>query len=273
VRWSEATPGIFLRRALVQALLMRLAAASRGVNEKLAAPLWLEQACVVWWRTHAEPAQLDALAQQSARVAPPGLAAVLTWTRSDVEPQPLVLGAAWLLAWLQAESGRAGEWPALRARLLRGDEPLAALAECFPGRFSGEAERELWWQTGWHHLRRARTLPELGAAESRARLADAARLVFALGGRDAVLPLRFVLRRAGEPAVAAELAARAADVERVAPALHPFYRNAGLSLLEVLRAPGAATEARIARFEADWRDATELETATNEALDVLVRGR
>lgn len=272
VRWSEATPEIFLRRALVQALLMRLAVAKHGVNEKLAAPLWLEQACVGWWRTRAELAQLDALMQETARLAPPPLTALLQWQRSDVEPRSLTVGAVWLLAWLQAESGRAGEWPALRARLLAGEEPLAALAECFPGRFSSEEERELWWQTGWRHLARARTLPQIGAAESRTALAAAARFVFSVDGSDAVLPLRFVLRRQTEPAVAVELASHAADVERVVPALHPFYRNAGLSLLDVLRAR-AATDARCDAFEQDWRDATELETTTTEALNALRRNR
>ncbi len=272
VRWSEATPEIFLRRALVQALLMRLAVARQGVNEKLAAPLWLEQACAGWWRTRAEPAQLDALMQETARLAPPPLTALLQWQRSDVEPRSLTVGAVWLLAWLQAESGRAGEWPALRARLLAGDEPLAALAPSFPGRFSGDEERELWWQTGWHHLARARTLPQLGAAESRTALADAARFVFSVGGSDTVLPLRFVLGRQSEPAVAIELATHAADVERAVPALHPFYRNAGLSLFEALRSR-VATDARCDAFEQDWRDAIELETATAEALDALGRNR
>mgnify|MGYP006969313955 CR=1 FL=1 len=55
--------------AALRDLLMRLAVAQHGVHERLAAPLWLEHACMVWWSVRAEPAQLDALKQQpEARV-------------------------------------------------------------------------------------------------------------------------------------------------------------------------------------------------------------
>ena len=56
----------------------------------------------------------------------------------------------------------------------------------------------------------------------------------------------------------------ATALNRVVPALHPFYRNAGLSLAEVF-ARRASAEA----FERDWRDATELDAATSAALDAL----
>lgn len=276
VRWSEATPVIFLRRALVQALLLRLGVAAQGVSPQLTVPLWLEQGCVGWWRTREEPAQLDALQQESATLAPPALAALLNWQRSDVEPRALSAGAAWLLVWLQAEAGRAGEWPALRARLLAGAEPLAALAASYPGRFTDATERELWWQTGWHHVRRMPTQPQLGSAESRTLLADWARLVFAVGGEDAVVPLRFALLRRAEPAVAASLAARAAELQKALPALHPFYRNAGFALADCLankRRSADELAAACAEFDREWRDATELEATTREALDALGRGR
>jgi hypothetical protein len=60
----------------------------------------------------------------------------------------------------------------------------------------------------------------------------------------------------------------------VLPALHPFYRNAGLSLAAVFAAgPATARErtAHVAAFERDWRDAVELEAATTAALDGLMR--
>ena len=276
MRWSEATPTVFLRRALVQALLLRLGVAAQGVSSQLTVPLWLEQGCVGWWSTHEEPAQLDALQQESAALAPPELAALLHWQRSDVEPRALSVGAAWLLIWLQAESGRAGEWPALRARLLGGAEPLAALAASYPGRFADASERELWWQTGWHHVRRLPTQPQLGSVESGALLSDWARLVFAVGGQDVVVPLRFALLRRAEPAVAAALAARASALQKVLPSLHPFYLNAGLALADCLankRRSGDELAAACAEFDREWRDATDLEATTREALDALGRGR
>ena len=276
LRWSDATPELFLRRALVQALLVRIGVAVHGVNERLTAPLWLEHAGVEWWRTRAEPAQWDALQQESGALRPPGLAEVLTWQRSDVEPRALAVGAVWLLAWLQAESTAAGEWPALRAQLLGGAEPEAALAACFPGRFHTADERELWWQTGWHHLRRMRSQPMMGIGESRAALAALGRFVFAVGGEDGVVPLRFVLRRAMEPAVQAALAEKGAELQRLVPGLHPFYRNAGLALAACLapsKRDAAELDALVAEFEREWLDATDLELTSREALDALAARR
>ena len=60
VRVRTDVPAPVLRRALVQALIMRLAVAQHGVTQWLTAPLWLEHACVDGWTTRAAPAQLDA---------------------------------------------------------------------------------------------------------------------------------------------------------------------------------------------------------------------
>ena len=265
-------PESFLRRALVQSLLIRLAVAQHGVSEKLAAPLWLELGCVEWWRTHAAPAQLDALKFISARLAPPPLGEILRWARGEPEPAALVAGAAWLLAWLQAESGRADEWTAMLRQLLAGEQGDRVLAANFPGRFASDAERELWWQTGWHHLRRARALPALEAAESREALAGLARFTFAAGEQDVVTPLATVLAHTREPIVDEERRRRASELARLLPVLHPFYRNAGLSLAEVFaaRPPTAPAQAvLVAAFERDWAEARELEVATRAALDAL----
>ncbi len=274
VSWSAETPESFLRRALVQSLLMRLAVAQHGVNEKLAAPLWLELGCVEWWRTHAAPAQLDALKFTSARFAPPPIGEILRWSRGEPEPPALVAGAAWLLAWLQAESGRAGEWTAMLRQLLAGESGDRALAANFPGRFASDVERELWWQTGWHHLRRTRALPTLDAADSRDALAVLARFTFGGPGGDGVTPFAVVLAHAREPIVDEELRLRGAELARLTPALHPFYRNAGLSLAEAFAARNPTASARaalVAAFERDWADARELESATRAALDALDR--
>jgi hypothetical protein len=163
----------------------------------------------------------------------------------------------------------------LLARLLGGDEPGAALAASFPGRFADETERELWWHTGWHHLRRVHALPMLEAAESRAVLTAAARFVFAReDGSDVVVPLRTVLAHGREPVVAVELARRAGELNRLMAALHPFYRNAGLSLVAALGtrpAAAARLDAACLAFEQDWRDAAELDAAAQAALDAMER--
>jgi hypothetical protein len=274
---ADAAMTALTRRALVQALLMRLAAARHGVNERLTAPLWLEHACVGWWETRAAASQLDALKHHSARQPPP-IESLLGWQRGGEETADLSIGSVWLLAFLQVESGRAGEWPACLLRLLNGDDPLIAVTSSYPARYHSAEERELWWQTGYHHLRRMRTLPGQEAAESRDQLGGLARFVFAgaAGEEDVVVPLDVVLARGDEPVVEAEIARRALEVSRLISSVHPFYRNAGLSLGEAFAArtlPAAKRAAAASAFERDWRDAIELENATRTALDALERGR
>ncbi len=83
---SVATP--LSRRALVQALLMRLGVARHGASERLAVPLWLEHACVGWWETHSEAARLDALKYESARVRLAPLTELAAWQRGEAEGRP-----------------------------------------------------------------------------------------------------------------------------------------------------------------------------------------
>ena len=273
LRWGEAMEERVVRRALVRGLLLRAGVARHGVSGNMVAPRWLEEACLGWWQTRADPAQFDALKQETARLAPPALADVLGWSRDGEPSHARAPGAVWLLTFLQEESGRSGAWPALLNRVLGGEAPLAALAASFPGRFANDAERELWWQTGWHHVRRTRPLPTLEAADSRAALVGLTRFVFSREGRDTVVPLPDVLGRAGEPPVDVELKRRAAALNRLLPVLHPFYRNAGLALAEALgtRATGARLDAWCGAYALEWRDATDLEAATTAALDALER--
>lgn len=274
VRLDEGATPTVVRRAIVRGLLLRLAVARHGASERLHTPAWLVEAGVGWWRTRAEAAQLDALKHATEGRSPPPLAEVLH-RKAEGEPRPEFSAASvWLLAFLQAESGRAREWPTLLTRLLRGDDPEIALAVCYGDRFGQPADRELWWHVGWHQAVRARTLPALSTVESRVQLGALARFVFAGATEqtDAVLPLATVLAHAAEPIVAAELARRAAELSRAVPTLHPFYRNAGLSLAEAFASRTAASkkrEAASAAFAQDWRDAVELETATTAALDAL----
>lgn len=272
VRWEDTLPDAVLRRAIVQGLLTRLAVAHHGPRENLSVPLWLEHAALGWWRTRADPAQLDALKQASSALRPPSSVQLFQWKRGETEPAERRAGAVWLLIFCQQESSGAAEWPAFLKKLLRGDDPEAALAASYPGRFRDTRERELWWQTGWHHLRRGRSLPTFEAADSRQALQRLGRLVVAPTGADEVLSLAAVLVHGREPSVKAEVERRSLELNRLIPALHPFYRNAGLSLSEAFATRTAADVAQAAacqRYESDWREATELETAMNTALDAL----
>jgi hypothetical protein len=273
VRTETLTP-IIAQRALVQALLMRLAVAQHGVTEWLTAPLWLEHACVALWTTRASAAQLDALKHEAISATPPSMDEILEWKRGAGEPRALAQASFWLLTFFQPEPGRAREWPELLRRLLKGDDPLIAVAMTHPGRYGSAEDRDLWWKTGYHAACRARTLPALEAADSRHELGALARFVFAGPGEenDVVVPLAGVVSRANEPLVTAELNRRAASLGRLIPLLHPFYRNAGLSLGEAFASRSLTLAKRAnacATFEQDWRDALELETSTRSALDRL----
>ncbi|HUR58679.1 MAG TPA: hypothetical protein VM029_13285 [Opitutaceae bacterium] len=277
VSWRTAPDPRLIRRAIVQALLMRLAVAHHGINERLAAPLWLEQACVGWWEARGDGAQLDWLNHRSLRVAPPRIDALLNWQRGETEDEARVVGATWLLPLLQAESAKPEDWPACLRRMLGGEAPGTAVGTIYATRFANAEERELWWQTGYHHLRRARTLPGLDAAESQAELLALQRFVVAepVADADRLVAVRTMLDHAAEPYVAAELQRRGADLARILPALHPFFRNAGLSLAEVFAARQAGPARRdesVRAFEADWRDALELARASQAALDRLEFG-
>ena len=87
-----------------------------------------------------------------------------------------------------------------------------------------------------------------------------------------VQPFDADVQRAAEPIVTAEFGRRGNELNRLVPLLHPFYRNAGLSLAEVFRAGSAKPTRRVelaAAFEEDWREAKELEAETTAALDAL----
>lgn len=274
--WWRGDPGQddLLRRALVRGLLARLAVAQRGAAASAAPAAWLEHACVAWWRVRADGAQLDLARLQTARIPPYPIAELLDWSPAS-EPDPVVAAAMlWLMTFLQAESGPAGEWAAFIRRLIAGMDPQAALAASYPGRFQGVAARELWWQTGWHHHRRIRVLPVQESAESRGVIDAAARFVFAAdeGDADRVVPLGEVLARGAEPAVAAEIARRLATLGTITTSLHPFHLNAGLSLADAFRAAmEGSTELPgfLEKFERDRSDGVILEDASRRALDAL----
>lgn len=272
----EVADGPLLRPALAHGLLLRLAVARQGAVGNFVVPSWLEQACAGWWSTRQEGAQLDALKYESQRLPPVALAELLAGGPAVASTRAFAVSATWLLVFLQAEPGKGGGWPAFLPRLLGGEPPERALAACYPDRFADAAERELWWQTGYHHVRRVRTLPALDSAETRERLEALARFVFAAGEGDAdvIVPVRAVVAHASEPIVTAEFARRAAELEHLVPALHPFYRNAGLSLVELLRAAPRDPARRVAlcsAFEQDWQDARELHAAATTALEALER--
>lgn len=269
----RAQEGRFLRLALVDALLHRLGVALHGVTVPPVVAPWLVWGAAGWWETRVDGARLDALREASRHRSPPELVRLLDGGRSSLGSGEYAAGATWLFTFLIAESSRGGEWPRFLGRLLAGGDPQAMLAQAYVGRFGGPEEREQWWQTGWHHHLRQRVLPGLEAEEARELLTTLARFVFSDdGGTDRLVPLAEVLARRREPLVAAELARRGAELGRSVAAMHPFYRNAALTLAEAfaLASDPEAERRRVAlaaQWEKDWADGCALEAATREVLD------
>jgi hypothetical protein len=269
----RAQEGRNLRVALTDALLHRLGVALHGATVPPVVASWLVLGAAGWWETRVDGARLDALREVSRRAPPPELVRLLDGPRGPTGPEGDAAGATWLFTFLLAESSRGGEWPRLLARLLAGGDPQAMLAQAYVGRFGGPEDRELWWRTGWHHHLRQRVLPGLEAEEARELLAALGRFVFAdEGGVDRLVPLAEVLARRSEPLVAAELARRGAELGRSVAGMHPFYRNAALTLAEAFALPAGPEGDRRkpalgAQWERDWADGLALEAATRAALD------
>lgn len=269
LRMRAASPPAEIRRAIVEALLTKLAIWHHGAASVTPVPRWLVEGAVSRWQTQVDPARLDLLQQETATMAPPPLEAVLSWREDDADLRRLRAGAGWLVRFL----AEAGEWAACRDRLLAGVESSRALATSYPGRFAEAGERELWWQVGWHAQRRARTLPMLDAADSRAAIADAVRIVMSREGRDVLVAPPDWPALARSPAGRAEIARRTRALETRAAIWHPFYRNAALSLARLLKQAGAgdagAFATALAAFDTDWRAGAELEAASVRALEAF----
>ena len=87
-----------------------------------------------------------------------------------------------------------------------------------------------------------------------------------------MVPLAEVLARRSEPLVAAELARRGAELGRSVAGMHPFYRNAALTLAEAFALPAGPDGDRRqsvlgVQWERDWADGLALEAATRAVLD------
>jgi hypothetical protein len=273
---AVAQPAV-VRRALARGLLLRLGVAWYGADAVRTVPAWLELGCAVWVDTREFPARLDEIKDRTRSLAPPALGALLNDNRAVVGGLEHEMAALWLLTFLQTESGGAREWEAFLRGVLRGTAADEMLTLAFPGRFAHVRDRELWWQTGWHHVRRVNAFPMMDSQESAQVIVRLARFIFAPGNEDRIVPLRTVLEYAADAIVADELRRRAAELQLLAPALHPYYRNAGLSLLEVFLTGKVVSAKRqaalIAAFEEDWRDGIEIEAAAKAALDAFEQAR
>jgi hypothetical protein len=276
VRWSSDVDPVIVRRAFVQGLILRQAAAWHGVGPKLTVPLWLEHACTALSLVRERPAMLDAYQQESASIpSPPPLRALLLWERGAVESRGWELASLWLLLQLQAEATDASWWGGWVRGVVGGASPADTLPQSYKGLWTDGSTMELWWQVGFHHQRRVRTLPVMTLDASRAWLADRSRWLAGREGREVVLSLEELQRLRQEPWVREELAARLSQTQSILGVIHPFYANAAISIGRLYEAAlkGNEKQFQLARadFERDAIDGRELEDTVNAILNTAPR--
>lgn len=277
IRWSAEVDPVVVRRAFVQGLILRQAAAWHGVRPELTVPLWLEQALTQLSMVREKPALLDMFQQESAgtpAVAP--LRGLLTWERGAVESRDWELASLWLLLQLQAEAaGDFSKWGRWVRGVTGGNAPMETLPQCYPGLWSDFIAMDVWWQVGFHHQRRLRTLPVMTAEASRLWLADRSRWLAGRDGREVVLPLAELRELRDEPWVRAELSSRHGHVRAVMGVIHPYYANATLSLGKLYEAAAKGNEKQFdaarADFERDAVDGRDLEETVTATLNTAPR--
>lgn len=276
VRWSDDVDLVVVRRAFVQGLILRQAAAWHGVGPQIKVPLWLEQAGTALSLVRERPALQDGYQQESAGIpAPPPLRALLSWERGEVESRGWELASLWLLLQLQAEADNPSRWGGWIRGVLGGAAPFETLPRFYTGLWTDAAAMELWWQVGFNYQCRHRVTPAMTAQESRAWLGSRSRWLAGREGREVVLPLAELQQLRREPWIRAELGERLRQTQVVLGVIHPFYANATISMGRLYEAALKGNEkvfqnAR-ADFERDAIDGRELEDTVNAILDTAPR--
>ncbi len=271
--WSDKLDGRIMRRALVQAVLLRQAVAWHGAKNGLTVPLWLEQACAALGEVRDRPAMLDAMQQESAQLAPPRLEELLKWERGQAEERGWVLASYWLFQHLQDESGDMPRWARSVRAILGGADPMKALQDNYGTAWKDADSRELWWQVGFHNERLTSTVPLMSMEETRNWLADRCRWLAIKNGREQVLALDDLWTFRKESWIKTGMVERSQQLQNQLPRLHPFYKNAAISMGRMYQAAGkgAAEEFKAAKLalSQDATDGRELEAASGAALDEL----
>jgi hypothetical protein len=262
-----------MRRALVQAVLLRQAVAWHGAKQGLTVPLWLEQACVALGEVRDRPAMLDAMQQESEQLAPPPLEELLRWQRGQAEERGRVLASYWLFQHLQDESGDMPRWARSVRAITGGADPMKALQDNYGTAWKDADSRELWWQVGFHNERLTSTVPLMSMGDSRDWLADRCRWLAVKNGREQVLALDDLWTLRKESWIKTGMVERSQQLQNQLPRLHPFYKNAAISMGRMYQAAGKGSEeefkaAKLALSQ-DATDGRELEAASGAALDEL----
>jgi hypothetical protein len=163
--------------------------------------------------------------------------------------------------------------------LLEGVSPGLALVRGYEPRFAAAEARdiELAWQVGAAAQAALRTVPTWPAAESRRRLEQAARVTVRplAGETEEAKELAELWAERGDPLLTSVRRARLAWLTAQVGAVHPFYRNAAVSLGRAWQAMERGDEKAWTVAVAEWRGdlatGRELEDASTRLLDAAGR--
>ena len=159
--------------------------------------------------------------------------------------------------------------------MLGGEDTAAALTRLYADYFKDDGARELWWQVGFYAQNRQAAQAIETAAESRVWLAERVRWPARRGENEVTLDLEEIFSARTAPWVADELRQRLAQLRAglATGRLHPFYRNATMSLGRAYDAARAGDAKAFTAAQADLlrdiADGRELEQASKAALDAL----
>ena len=274
IGWDEKTDMRSVRRALVEAILLRQAVAWHGAAQRATVPLWLEQACIALSEVRERPAMLDAMQQESAHLKPPSLETVLRMERGAAASRGCELAAFWLFQYLETEAEPdALRWTGWLRTIMGGSDPMQVLQQTYGRMWRTPAERELWWQVGFYNECRSSILPLMSMEETRNWLADRCRWLVLRGGYEQVLSLEDLWTFRSESWVRAGFVKRIEQLQNQLPRLHPFYRNAAISMGRMYQAAVTGDErdfkAAQKALSQDAVDGRELEDETGSALEAL----
>jgi hypothetical protein len=256
---GDAGGGLAAERAWLGALaegVLKRKSVLLGGSPDLEAPAWLAEAAAEAAIFAARPAMLDAWqAEMRREEAPARLREVLirAGEAGAGGGRGRSLGAAGVWLWLRGEGLRNGAWARFLDSVLLGESPGGALAREYASIVPAGADAREWelaWRVAAARLAAAQQTPVLEPAEARRRIERLGRLVVfdvAAGGERVQAPVgEWQTRREAWPA--GERRARAAFLAAELPRMHPFYRNAAVSL-------GRAWQALAEGREGEWREA------------------
>ncbi len=273
VRWDRETELEDLERALVRALLMRVAIWNRVPDESVSVPPWLEMGMQRTLQAAGDPSYVDAMVRSIRERGPMPLREILYRNEDEPPDEAFAVNAYWLLRHLDQAGGQSGRLHNFVLRLLAGGDPDASMMATF-GSYIREIENaQLWWAVGVYERIQRRAVTQSHFHESRRLVNSHSRFTYRKEGEEVRLGVDELWEHRDEPVLRSDLVRRLQDMNLQMRLIHPFHFNSILSLRLTMMSLLEGTEEEyrrgVAMFRDDVREADLLFRETEEALDRL----